>query len=220
MKIRIAIITSLLVVTAFAAPAAAQGGNFTLGVRAACGLPFGTAGDGWKLGELTTFGVPVQVDADFRLNENWQVGGYFSYGPVTVADEAKASLAALGLSDIGGHRQQRVGAQVTYDVLPQARFSPWVGLSAGYEWTRYAGAKLPTGMETEIGMAGFDAAVQLGGAFKVSPRVAVGPYVALDLGQFRQNLRWEEEGDTSFTSIGQKATHQWVRFGFKMSYVF
>jgi len=219
MKIRLAIITSLLVV-AFVAPAAAGDGKFTLGVRAACGLPFGDAGDGWKLNELTTVAVPVQVDADFRLSPNWLVGGYFSYGPVTIADEARETLAGLGLSDIGGHRQQRLGLQLTYDIRPQARFSPWIGVGAGYEWTRYAGAKLPTGLETEVGVAGFDAAVQFGGAYRVSPKLAIGPYVALDLGRFGKRVRWEEEGDSTFTDITETATHEWFRFGVKMSYSF
>ena len=220
MKMRTAIITLLLVVAAFVAPAAAGDGKFMLGLGAARGVPFGTAGDGWKLGELTTLSATLDADASFLVSEHWQLGGYFSYGPVKVADEAKASLAALGFSSISGHRQQRVGVKVTYDVRPQARFSPWVGLGAGYEWTRYAAAKLSTGAETEVGMAGFAGAVQLGGAYKVSRRLAVGPYVAFDLGRFRENVRWEEGGDDTSSDILEGATHQWVRFGVKMSYAF
>ena len=220
MKIRVAIITSLLVVSAFVAPAVADDGKFTLGLRAACAVPFGTAGDGWNLNELTSFGVPVQVDADFRVNENWRVGAYFSAGQVKIADEAKSSLEGLGLSNVGGHRQQRLGVQLAYDFLPQARFSPWVGVSAGYEWMRYAGAKLPTGMETEIGMAGLDAAVQIGASYKVTPRFAIGPYAALDLGRFGRNVRWEEGGDTGSTDIIEKGTHEWVRLGVKAAFSF
>lgn len=220
MKTRVAIITSLLVGVALVAPASADGGKFSLGARGACAIPFGTAGDGWQLNELATAAAPVQLDADVRVSDNWRVGGYFSYGPVKVASEAKSSLAALGLTDIGGHMQQRVGLQVTRDFRSAARFSPWVGIAAGYEWTRYAGAKLASGLETEVGMAGLDASVQIGGAYKVTPRFSVGPYAAFDLGRFRENVSWEEGGDNTSTDIAAKGTHQWVRFGVKVGYSF
>jgi len=219
MKTRIAIISLLLVVTALVSPAFADEGKFTLGARAARAVPLGTAGDGWKLNELVTLGAPVQLDADVRVGDSWRVGGYFSYGPVAIADEAKDFLAAAGLSEIGGHRQQRVGLQVARDFRTSARLSPWVGVSAGYEWTRYAAAKV-AGQETEIGMAGFDAAIQLGAAYKVTPRFTVGPYAAFDLGRFGKNVSWtEDEGGTS-TDITEKGTHQWLRFGVKFGYSF
>ena len=220
MKIRVAIITSLLVVTAFVAPAAADGGKFSLGLRAARAVPFGTAGDGWNLNELTTVGAPLQIDADYRVGDNWRLGAYFSVAPLKIADEAKSSLQGLGLSKVGGHCQQRVGLQVAYDFRPQARFSPWVAVGAGYEWTRYAAATLPTGMETEIGMGGLDAALQVGGSYKVTSRFAIGPYAAFDLGRFGRNVRWEEGGDATSSKILEKGTHQWVRFGVKVGYSF
>jgi hypothetical protein len=221
MKIRVAVISLLFVVTAMVAPALAQDGTFTLGARGAFAVPFGTAGDGWKLDELVTSGVPVQVDADFRVGGDWRLGGYFSYGPVTIADEAKDSLAHEGLKDIGGHRQQRLGVQVARDFRTSSKLSPWVGVSVGYEWTRYAGAKfVSSNRETEIGMSGFEGGVQVGAAYKLTSRFSVGPYAAFDLGRFRKNLSWVEDGDTTFTDVNEKGTHQWLRLGVKVAYTF
>jgi outer membrane protein W len=213
---------ALLATSLCLAPAAAtaQDSGFSLGVRAAYAVPFGTATDGTSLNDLAAGAVPLQVDADYRLSREWLIGVSFAYGPVRIADEAKRSLEAAGLSDVGGHRQQVLSLQVARHFNSDGSFRPWVGLSGGYEWTRFAGGKLPSGMETEIGMAGPTGAFMIGGDFAVSPRVTVGPYVAVDLGRYGRNLVWVEDGDTTSTSIDDKAVHQWLRAGVKLAWRF
>ncbi|MDO8837182.1 MAG: hypothetical protein Q7V01_16380 [Vicinamibacterales bacterium] len=80
-----------------------------------------------------------------------------------IAAAAKRSLEATGLSDVGGHRQQALSRQVVWHFNTGASFQPWVGLSGGYEWTRFTGAKLPSGKETEIGRPGIAGAISIGG---------------------------------------------------------
>lgn len=202
------------------AAALAQDSGFSLGVRAAYAVPFGTAGDGTSLNDLARGAVPVQIDADYRFTPEWRLGVSFAYGPVLIADEARRSLEATGLSDVGGHRQQRFSLQVVRHFNTAGSFQPWVALSGGYEWTRYAGAKRPSGMETEIGRAGIAGAVTVGGDFSVSPRMTVGPYVAVDLGRYGRNVVWVEDGDTSSSSVDDKGLHQWVLVGVKLSWRF
>ena len=217
------IIAASLLATSFSlmpAAASAQDSGFSLGVRAAYAVPFGKAGDGTNLNDLAKGAVPVQIDADYRFTPEWRLGVSFAYGPVLIADEGKRALEATGLSDVGGHRQQVLSLQVVRHFNTGGAFQPWVGLSGGYEWTRFAGAKLPSGKETEIGRAGIASAITIGGDYSVSPRVTVGPYVALDLGRYGRNLVWVEDGDTSSSSIDDKGLHQWVRAGVKLSWRF
>ncbi|MFO7692254.1 MAG: hypothetical protein R6V57_04115 [Vicinamibacterales bacterium] len=216
------IAASLLATSICFTPAAAvaQDSGFSLGLRAGYAVPFGEASGGTDLSDLATGAVPLQVDADYRVSRDWRLGIYFGYGPAFVADAAERDLEAAGLTDVGGHRQQVLGVQVTRVFKSGARFSPRVGLAGGYEWTRYAGAKRPSGMETEVGLSGFAGSVTLGGDYAVSPRFAVGPYVSVDLGRYRKELVWVEDADTSFTDIRDKALHGWVEAGVRLTWTF
>lgn len=198
----------------------AQDSGFSLGLRAGYAVPFGAAGAGTNLNDLATGAVPLQVDLDYRLSRDWRLGLCFGYGPVFVADGAQRALEAAGLSDVGGHRQQVFGLQLTRVFKSDWRLSPWVGLAGGYEWTRYAGATLPSGKETEIGRSGFAGSLTVGGAYAVSPRLAVGPYVAVDLGRYRRDLVWVEDGDTSSTDIRDRGVHGWVEAGVRLTWTF
>jgi hypothetical protein len=111
----------------------------------------GTPEHGTDLHKLTSGTVPFQLDLGYRYARHWQVGAYFGYGVAMVADEAKTALAAQGATDVGGHAIMRVGLQHFYTFQPEARFAPWVGCNAGYEWNRYASAK-SQGRDTEIGL--------------------------------------------------------------------
>ena len=75
-------------------------------------------------------------------------------------------------------------------------------------------------METEVGLFGFAGSVTLGGDHVLSPRVAVGPYVSVQLGRYRKELVWVEDGDTSFTDIRDMALHGWVEAGVRLTWTF
>lgn len=220
MKSKIVVVVTAVLGLAFVSPAQAQDGRLSVGVRGSLGVPFGEARGGTDLKDVTTRAVPVQVDVDYRIGEGWSAGVYVFYGPVTVADATRRQLAASGLSSIGGHRQQRVGVQLTRKFRPAARMSPWVGVAAGYDWTRYAWAKRATGEETEIGVSGFEATLQAGASYKVTPRLAIGPFAAFDLGRYGKDIVWVQRAGSSSVGITDKGLHQWVRFGVKMSFGF
>lgn len=197
------------------APARADDDSgLTFGLRAAYGVPFGSAGDGTDLNELTSGAFPLQLDAGYRFDRHWSAGAYLGYGVAMLAGDAKSALAAQGATDIGGHALMRVGLQGTYTFLPEARIAPWVGLAAGYEWTRYASAKV-NGQDTEIGVRGFEASLQIGGDYKVAPRFTVGPFASFHVGQFQSRMTFTDGSGETASGVNDKGLHEWLEFGLK-----
>ena len=213
---RITTAVSLLAVSMIlASPARAdEESGLSIGLRAAYGLPLGSAGDNTDLANLTAGAVPFQLDVGYRYGRNWQVGAYFGYGIAMVADEAKATLAAQGATDIGGHTIMRAGLQHFYTFQPEARFAPWVGCNAGYEWTRYASAS-SAGKDMEHGVRGFEGGIQLGGDYKLTPKLTVGPFASFNLGQFQSQTMWVSGSGETATDVKDKAIHEWLQLGIK-----
>jgi len=213
------LLAAFTLLTLAAGPARAdEASGLSLALRAAYGQPFGKAGDGLTLRSLTTGAVPVQLDAGWRFDEHWLAGAYFSYGPTFAGGGARDSLRAQGAGDVSGHFEQRLGLQGIYTILPAQRFAPWVGLAVGYEWTRYADAKLADGREIEVGLRGFEAALQAGGDYRLTPRFSVGPFASLNVGQYRSRLTWIEHGADTTRSVDPRATHGWFQLGVKGSF--
>lgn len=186
----------------------------SLGLRAAYALPFGSAGNGTDLARLTSGAIPMQLDVGYRFDRHWEAGAYFGWGPAGIADEAKAALAASGATGIGGHALMRLGVQGTYTFLPEARFAPWIGLSAGYEWARYASATV-SGKDSEIGLRGFEAAIQVGGHYRVSSRFAVGPFASLNVGQFQSSMTSVSGSGETSADVADKGIHEWLQLGIR-----
>ena len=226
---KLAAVAFVTAVAALASPARAEEKGFTLGLRTAFAVPLGTAGDGAELDELTSGAVPVQVELGYRLTKNVLAGAYFAWGYAMVADEAKGALAATGATAIGGHAVQRVGVQAIYGFLPGAKFAPWAGVGVGYEWARYASAELrsATGTaETEVGLRGFEALVQVGGDYRLAPKFTVGPFAALNVGRFQSHVASVDETSGTFPSsessreVADKGFHEWIQLGLKGTFDF
>ena len=203
---------------AAAAPARAdRDSGLALGIRAAYAVPFGSAVQGTDLNKLTSGSSPLQLDVGGRFDRRWQAGGYFGYGFVRLADEANAALAAQGATDIDGHALMRLGVQGIYTILPDARFAPWVGASVGYEWLRYASATV-AGKETEVGVRGFEAGLQLGADYRLGSSFVAGPFAAFSVGQYRSRMTWVSGAGETSTDVADKGLHEWLQLGIKGSF--
>jgi hypothetical protein len=211
----LAALVASLAVAASAPARASDDSGLTLGLRASYALPLGEAGGGADLADLTTGAVPVQIELGWRFDRHWQAGAYFAWGPTMDGSDARAQLRAMGARDVSGHFEQRLGVQGIYSLLPSHRFAPWVGLSAGYEWTRYADAKLSDGKEIEVGLRGLEAALHVGADYRVTPRFAVGPFASFSVGQYRARLTWVEDGEDSVRRLGDRGLHEWLQLGVK-----
>jgi outer membrane protein W len=211
---------ALFAVAALAAAAPARAdrdSGLALGIRAAYAVPFGSAVQGTDLDKVTAGSSPLQLDVGWRFDRRWQAGAYLGYGFVRLADEANAALAAQGATNIDGHALMRLGVQGIYTLLPDARFAPWVGASVGYEWLRYASATV-AGKESEVGVRGFEAGLQLGADYRLGSSFAVGPFAAFSVGQYRSRMTWVSGAGETATDVADKGVHEWLQLGIKGSF--
>jgi hypothetical protein len=191
--------------------------GLSVGLRSSYAIPLGSAADGSALNDLTKGAIPFQLDVGWRFDPHWLAGAYFAWGPALVADAGKRALQASGASDVRGHYQQRLGIQGIYTFSPDQRLAPWAGLGLGYEWTRFAQAKVD-GNETEIGLAGFEASLQLGGDYRVSRRFVVGPFASVSFGRYDSYTSWTQHQGSSDSSVNDKGIHEWIQLGVKGSF--
>jgi hypothetical protein len=212
------LIAALLVLSALSPARADEASGLSFGLRTAYGVPFGDAADGVALNDLASGAAPVQLEAGWRFDEHWLAGAYFAWGPTFLAGAGEDALLARGATDVSGHFEQRLGVQGIYTFSPWKRIAPWAGVGFGYEWTRYADAKVD-GQDVEVGVRGWEALFQLGADYRLNPRFAVGPFASFNVGQYRSTIEWTQNGDDIDTSadasIQDRAIHEWLQFGIR-----
>jgi hypothetical protein len=125
----------------------------------------------------------------------------------------------------------RFGLEVRYFIALPAKFHPWIGAGIGYEIlsTRWSFSAIPTAgampvmIDNTFQLRGIELVnLRLGAEWSLTPRLAVGPFAGVSLGQFDTNDRTisyansptmplpTEFGDSS---IEDKSIHGWVIFG-------
>ena len=107
--------------------------HFEGGLRAAFGLPLGSAlnsaatGEAISMSDVDSYTIPLQLDAGVRLGGKWFIGAYFSYG---FGGSTSASLCPTG--DCTANTL-RFGGQVHWHPRGNVGVDPWVGIGSGYE---------------------------------------------------------------------------------------
>jgi hypothetical protein len=198
----------LMVLAVIAIPAASHAGGFTLGLRLGYGAPGGDVGQSYKMSEVTGGQIPFQVDAMWRLNPEFAVGGYFSYAFGSTSGSFKDTCDAFGTDCSTG--QLRLGLQGTYTFTMVQKFVPWVGVGTGYESLVLTASGGGTTDSTDY--SGWEYLnIQVGGDYKVSPLFALGPYLQYSIGQYSS-----QEGN----SITNTSGHQWFNIGIRGKFDF
>jgi hypothetical protein len=192
---------------AFAAPVASEA-QVSLGLRLGYGLPMGESQKGVDLADGITGQVPVQLDAMWRLSPNLSAGAYFAYGFGQVGDSLDDVCDGPGVDCSA--RDMRLGAQAAFTFAqPAAKLAPWIGAGLGWEWGTLTAES--DDADGSITFSGFDATLQGGADYRLSPKFAVGPFVALSFGRYS-----DASGDNGFEAeIEEEAVHQWLQLGIR-----
>ncbi|HEX9307715.1 MAG TPA: hypothetical protein VF894_09510 [Anaeromyxobacter sp.] len=172
---------------ALAAPSLASAQAPYVGLRVGYGMPFGDISSGAAQRDVITSGVPLQLDAGFKLGPI-DGGAYFSYGfaqpESSCTGSCSANVIRAGLQG-SLHSEIRPGREV------------WAGVLAGYERLS-AGGGSASGWEGGL-QAGFDFA---------SSTTGFGPFVSLTIGQFSSIT---EDGTSA--SVPDKKFHGTFQLG-------
>jgi hypothetical protein len=164
---------------------------------------------------------PLWLDLGYRIDPALYLGGFFQYGWGVVNDDQRTACRNANYdcsaSDV------RLGVMGRYTFAVPWPLAPWLGLGAGYEWGSYKERLNGPG-----GGAGFSSKwsgyefvnVQVGADYRVSPLVALAPFVGVSLGQFHHVSTTTSLGMTSTTTdqdLAEKSFHEWIMIGVRLS---
>jgi hypothetical protein len=177
--------------------------GFDLGLRLGYALPMGSVAEGSDLSDGISGQIPLQVDALYRVNSQYAVGGYVGYGYAFVKDEGCDPGASCSGSVL------RIGVQGTIRFPSASSFVPWVGAGFGYEWLKLK--ESAGGQSATLTVKGFEfLSLQAGGEFRSSSEFSIGPFVSLSFARYSSGEVGGVSGD-----INDPAFHEWLQFGLR-----
>lgn len=194
------------------APAArADVPRLELGARAGYAVALGDAARDVGMKELAvTSQAPLQLEVSARAWRDLSAGLYASYG-LGRADGA-AIFGACGVPGVScSGRVVRAGIQGRWSFPHVQPFVPWAGGGLGWEWAKVEGKDV-TGRST-ADVHGYELTLQGGGDYRVTPRLAVGPYVQLGLGRYQRDRVTVGGADAGRGAITHPAFHGWLGLG-------
>jgi hypothetical protein len=192
--------------------------QFQLGLRVGYAPAMGDAANGASMSDVSLSSqIPLQLDANYKLDKDFAVGVYFSYGFGQVDNKAFQSLVGFQVCGANGIEcsgsSLRFGAQGSYTFNQvTGPFVPWAGLFGGYESVSSKISNAPGGAAT-FDFTGWELGLQVGGDYKVNEQFSVGPYLTASLGQYG-SAEGKLNGTTVFSgSITDTAMHNWLTIG-------
>ena len=214
------------------AESGSEASGLHLGLRTGFGVPLGRYADVRtqasvrdtdvnSLGDDTYGVIPLWVDAGYRLDPHFMVGGYFMYGVVL------PKTAAAG-DPLGGGCPEgfdcfasgvRFGVQAQYRFAPEAALRPWLGLAVGYEWihSELDGELFSFPFEASASHSGPDLLQVQGGVdFELGSAFAAGPFAAASAMQYT-SCSLELSGTKSTCELDDGGWHGWLVIGVRAS---
>ena len=201
--------------------------EFEFGPRLGYALPFGyvESGNNDKLRHTFKGQVPIWLDAGARIAERFFVGAYLDYNVGVLSSELSQACdtinASASVSASCSGQDVRFGGEFLFHLLPKGRLDPWLGVGVGYEWLAFSVTEEAGGQTATLsaGVHGFELAnLQLGLDIPVAQHIALGPFLAFTLAEFRRTST-SCSGDCVIGSLAessditQKALHEWLFLG-------
>jgi hypothetical protein len=167
------------------------------------------APSGWPtlpLGDVVTAGLPVWIDAGYRLGPHLLLGAAFEYAHALVSVREGCQVPGFRCSA----NDVIAAAQAHYHPLPGRWLDPWLGLAIGYE---------ALGVSTQVSggsYSGVDVVFQVGCDWKPTPTVGVGPFLVLAAGPYVSC----NSSTGAACSVGTPGVHEWLTVGVRAAYDF
>jgi opacity protein-like surface antigen len=219
----IAVLTTLLSATAAFAAGSSESG-FELGFRTGYAFSAGhlgavANGTDEDLGSYVSGQWPFWLDAGYRINSSWYLGGFFQYGVGFVNDDQQSTCRNANVdcsaSDL------RFGVMGRYHFARVAQLLPWVGYGLGWERGAFSIHGNTVDGDTESTWSGMEFAnFQLGIDFTLPRRATIGPFISYSLGQFDNhttNTRLGAVTRTTDQDLAKQSLHEWIFIGVRIA---
>jgi hypothetical protein len=203
----------LLLASTLAAPLATRAdGSVQVDLSAGIARPFGQSTSGINLSDGIAWGFPLQADIQFRFLKQFAAGPYVRYTPTVLASSQQDSCSGTGVSCNAS--DLAFGGLFEYRFSEKLEGGPWLGGLVGWEMLK---ATVPeSGKQATSTLSGLEIGVRGGMDFELGG-VTIGPWGALQLGQFT-NQQNEVGGQTSSGSItSNKSAHGWYSVGVRVA---
>jgi hypothetical protein len=171
------------------------------------------------LGSYVSGQWPFWLDAGYRINSNWYIGGFFQYGVGFVNDDQQSGCRNANVdcsaSDL------RFGVMGRYHFTGIARLLPWVGYGIGWDRGSFSLHGSTVDGDTESTWSGMEFAnFQVGADFTLPHRAIIAPFVSFSLGQF--DNRTTTTRVASYTStvdqdLVKQSLHEWIFIGVRVA---
>jgi hypothetical protein len=170
----------------------------------------------WVTGQL-----PLWVDAGYRFNPFFYLGGYFQYGFSSVNDDQR-SLCRNANVDCSAS-DVRLGIMGRYHLAPAWPLAPWVGLGLGYEWGAFSVHQSALGnSDTDSSWSGFEILnLQAGADYRLGRGFVLAPFISFSLGQYQSRKDTTTVGSITTSTeqdLEHKSFHEWILLGVRAAF--
>jgi hypothetical protein len=190
-----------------------------IGIRGGYLVPFGSRVQGEPLDRTVDRAIPVYLDLGYRLAPNLYVGVLASYARLAL-DKAGIGCNTQfvdGPGDCWG-AGYRIAADVQWRVPLGLHAVGWAAGGAGIEWITLDFQSGCFGGRFERTDSGFELGhVELGGGWRVEPRLVIGPFVSYAAGLYRTSTA-RGSGCNGGGDIPDKSVHGSLVAGLRASF--
>jgi Autotransporter beta-domain len=196
-----------------ASASAPSGGSFEAGAQLGLELPYGSAFSGVDLSKFSSLDYVLALEAGYRINPAWLIGGYLGFGFGGLTSDAEKACKALGRDCSISHF--RLGLQGRHHFAPENEGGVWLGAGLGYESLTSNEEAGPNSLSFRA--SGFELRGEGGYDLRFG-RFRFGPIGALTLGRFISDYKGtcsgpDCEGETAVTADPDDAFHGWFYLG-------
>jgi hypothetical protein len=197
------------------APKARKG--FQMAIRSGVAIPLGDVQKDAKMSDTVGPQVPITIDIGGKIIPQLFLGGYLGLAIGGAGGAYADSCDRNNLSCVAV--AFRIGAQIQYHILPDAKLNPWIGYGIGYEAIGVGSSSGNT--KTSSGAGGVEFAHLMAGLdFRLTRVVGIGPFADFAIGQYsRTSSETTINGVTvkSDGDIQNTALHEWLTIGAKFT---
>ncbi|WP_394850428.1 hypothetical protein LZC95_23585 [Pendulispora brunnea] len=177
--------------------------GFELDVRTGYAVPVGSLDGKSPLNAFWAGALPIGLGAGYRIHPRIYVGGYFQYAYGIMSGRICQELDCSA-------NDYRFGVDARFYVSQGQSTQIWIGLGAGAEFAHIR-ANGPSGRATfDLGGPEY-AHLQVGGDYRLSSHVGIGPFVGMSLARFGGG----NSSTDGHIDIEDAALHGWLSLGLR-----